>query len=317
MLAHILTECGLDPAFAIGGILSNYNSNAKAGKGKYFILEGDESDKSFTHTNPHLALVTCIEEDHLENYPGGIEEIKKCFFDFIDKAEIKVLNIDDRYLANYCMENECVVYSELALDSLNIKLSMPGKYNLMNAFACIEAAEALGIERMEAIKALESFRGIKRRFELINDSLPKVYDDYAHHPTEIKVLIEACLEMSPEKLLFVYQPHHPERTKQFWNDFVEIFQNFPQEHECLIMDIYVARSQHIDGISSEKLVEAINKPNVKFLAAASESKTSQGNIADHEQAYKKQIEARLDGVDYLFLVGAGDISKLVECFRGL
>jgi len=105
ILAHILVECGLDPCFDVGGILSNYNTNGKAGAGEFFVLEGDESDKSFTRTTPYLALVTCIEPDHLENYPGGIEEIKNCFYKFLDSAEICVINIDDPLLKAYQQAN--------------------------------------------------------------------------------------------------------------------------------------------------------------------------------------------------------------------
>lgn len=323
MLAHIFVEAAkenpeIDPSFAVGGILANYNANGKAGSGKYFILEGDESDKSFTVTQPHLALVTCIEADHLENYPGGLEEIKKCFFDFLDRAPVRVINIDDPHLAEYAAQNDCITYSEKELDSLKIDLALPGKYNKSNALACIKAAEALGVNKETAIKALESFTGIKRRFELVNANYNgiKVYDDYAHHPTEVKVFLDACLSLEPKKMLFVYQLHHPERTQQFWNDFVEVFKTFPTGHKMLLADIYVARSKHIDGVESEKMVNDIGLENVSYLAPLETGTTSQGNFNDMVAALKPQIDKELESGDYshLFVVGAGNIAKVAAAF---
>ncbi|MBT6843064.1 MAG: hypothetical protein HOA17_04600 [Candidatus Melainabacteria bacterium] len=338
MLAHILVETGFDPSFAVGGILSNYQSNAKAGSGEYFVLEGDESDKSFTITNPYLALVTCIEEDHLENYPGGLNEIRDCFYKFLDSAEIAVVNMDDALLKEYVIASEAkqssgktlIRYSSSELNDYDIQLTMPGEYNKLNALGCIKAAEALGLNTEAAIKALQSFNGIKRRFELINSDYNgiRVYDDYAHHPTELRALLEGVLSLNPKRLVFVYQPHHPERTQQFWNDFIEVFKEFPEPHLCLIADIYVARSQHINGVDSASLVAAINKTNVQFLAPIDTRATSQGNHADMVAALRPGIESfiaskrseneREDGhlqdCDYLFIVGAGNIAKVARSF---
>lgn len=324
MLAHILVETGLDPSFAVGGILSNYQTNAKAGSGEYFVLEGDESDKSFTITNPYLAIVTCIEEDHLENYPGGLEEIRDCFYKFLDSAQIAVVNVDDELLKEYVIASEAkqssgktlIRYSSSELKDYDIQLTMPGEYNKLNALGCIKAAEALGINTEAAIKALQSFNGIKRRFELINPDYNgiRVYDDYAHHPTEVRALLEGVLSLNPKRLVFVYQPHHPERTQQFWNDFVEVFKEFPEPHLCLIADIYVARSKHIPGIDSARMVQDIGKDNVRYLAPIDTDETSQGNLADIVAALKPGIEAELQDCDYLFIVGAGNIAKVAGAF---
>ncbi|MDA0773006.1 MAG: Mur ligase family protein [Cyanobacteria bacterium] len=336
MLAHILVELGFDPSFAVGGILSNYASNARAGSGEYFVLEGDESDKSFTITNPYLALVTCIEEDHLENYPGGLIEIRDCFYKFLDSAQIAVVNIDDPLLKEYVIARETkqpsgrtlIRYSSSELNDYDIQLTMPGEYNKLNALGCIKAATAV-IARTEQsegrgnlptteamLEALKSFTGIKRRFELINPNYNgiRVYDDYAHHPTEVKALLEGVLSLNPKRLVFVYQPHHPERTQQFWNDFVEVFQEFPEPHLCLIADIYVARSKHIPGINSARLVQEIGKDNVRYLAPIDTGETSQGNLADIVAALKPGIETELQDCDYLFIVGAGNIAKVAGAF---
>jgi UDP-N-acetylmuramate--alanine ligase len=324
LLSHILIEANLDPCFAVGGILKNYSTNGDYGSGEYFILEGDESDKSFTKTNPYLALVTNIEPDHLENYPGGIDEIQECFFEFLDKAQLKIICIDNPILAKYYRElsKACkdliYTYSESELKEYDLDYILKGKHNQLNALACIKTAEALGVDPEQAIKSLKSFQGIKRRFELINNNYRNkvtVYDDYAHHPTEVKALLEAALSLKPKKLLFVYQPHHPERTQQFWNEFVEVFKEFPQEHLCLIADIYVARSRHIEGVNSGKLVGDINNPSVRYIAPLATETTLQGNIKDMTKALKPVIDDNLDNCDYLFIVGAGDISKIVPAFH--
>lgn len=339
MLAHLLKECGKDPAYAVGGILSNYDSNGDYGTGEYFVLEGDESDKSFTHTNPHLALVTCIEEDHLENYPGGLQEIQECFYSFLHKADLKVINIDDDCLNAYYLSKRdtqsIYSYSSINQDAdfvidlknksfnfdgevIKLEFNFPGAHNFINAVGVIASAVMLGLDVHEATQALRSFKGIKRRFELVNDSYKgsiKVYDDYAHHPTEVASLIDSLQELDSKKIVFVYQPHHPERTKQLWQDFVDVFKDFPDEHLCLICDIYIARSKPIEGISSEKLVEEINKKNVLYIKANEQEKTFQGNFTDIVEALKPNIEKALpEDTDVVFLVGAGNIGKIAASF---
>ena len=340
MLTHLLKECGKDPAYAVGGILANYDSNGDHGKGEFFVLEGDESDKSFTKTTPYLALVTCIEEDHLENYPGGLEEIQECFFGFLHKAGLKVVNIDDASLHAYFLSKKdtqsIYTYSTKNKDAdfyinldkrtfvyndeeIKLDLSFPGGHNFINAVGVIASAVMLGLDVHQASNALKNFKGIKRRFELINESYKgsiKIYDDYAHHPTEVMALIQSIDALKAKKLVFVYQPHHPERTKQLWDEFVDVFKTFPSEHLCLMLDIYVARSEPIEGINSEKLVKEINKPNVIYIKPNEQERNFQGNFTDIGKALKPNIEKELPAdTDYLFLVGAGNISKIADAFK--
>ncbi len=337
MLAHLLVAAKLDPCFAVGGILSNYNTNGRHGNGEYFVLEGDESDKSFMKTTPYLALVTCVEPDHLENYPNGFPEIQECFTKFLNSAQHSIVCIDDITLENYSQKNQVIAYSSLNkkadffIDFLDgqayihhenksypLNIAMQGKHNYINACGVIAAAYALGISIETSVQALSDFRGIQRRFELINSNYHgiKVYDDYAHHPSEVKALLAGALSLNPRRLVFVYQPHHPERTKQLWKEFVQEFQNFPQEHLCLIADIYVARSKHIEGINSSRLVEEIARPQVRYLSPSTNiMTTSQGNYANIVDLLKPNIDAVLEDADYLFIVGAGDIAKVAKAFK--
>lgn len=337
MLTHLLKECGKDPGYAVGGILANYQSNGDYGEGEYFVLEGDESDKSFTKTNPYLALVTGIEEDHLENYPGGLEEIQECFFGFLHRAELKVVNIDDDCLNAYALSKKdtesIYTYSttntnaDFLIDlkehcfhfdgeTYKLEMNFPGSHNFINAVGVIAAAQMLGIPVTDSLQAMKSFKGIKRRFELVNANYKnkiKIYDDYAHHPTEVAALIESLQSLDSKKIVFIYQPHHPERTKQLWHDFVSVFKDFPKRDLCYLVDIYIARSKPIEGVNSEKLVEEINKENVLYLKAKEQEKTFQGNYTDIVDALKSNIEEVLpEDTDTVFLVGAGNIGKIAD-----
>ncbi len=359
MLAHVLEYAGLDPSYAIGGVLLNYGRNAKSGRGEFFVLEGDESDKSYLKSSPYLTLLTYIEPDHLENYPGGFEEIQNCFLAFLEKSTYKIICLDDPILAEYFnkvkTDTKTFSYSSSLISSqvnpratfhidiesknlsqnlatnssessswenlAKLELLMQGRHNLVNACAVLTAAYALGVSVDVALKALAEFRGIKRRFELINDSYSTeqakritVYDDYAHHPSELAALIAGVLAMKPKRLVLVYQPHHPERTQQLWGDFVAVLKSFPQEHLLLLADIYVARSANIPGINSARMAQEVGLEQVRYLSPIETSLDSQANYKDIVAAFKPSIDALLRDDDVLLIAGAGNIAKLAQGF---
>lgn len=366
MVAHIMSHAGLDPSFAIGGVLANYDTNGKAGSGEYFVLEGDESDKSFMKTNPHFALVTSVEPDHLENYPGGLNEIRECFTKFLSSASKSIICIDEpnareiffnlkeKYQSENNIEQQIYSYSIKSKDAdfyldlkskkffvgeaiamfvgINvdnnrgygpIELTLPGEYNLSNALGAIAVASMAGVTFEKAIAALKDFRGIQRRFELINSEYVaksgakvKVYDDYAHHPTEVRALVEAALSTNPQRLVLVYQPHHPRRTQDLWDRFKEVFEEFPEDHLLLLADIYVARTGHIEGVSSKKLAREISNPAVKYLdlGASDVALDVQANYRDIDKLMKPIIEQELRDGDLLMIVGAGNITKVAKAF---
>ena len=362
LTAHLLLELGLEPGFAIGGILKQYSANGKAtadSSDAIFVMEGDESDKSFMRSKPYIAIVTDVEEDHLENYPGGIEEIKDSFYKFLDAAEFKIICTNNEILRDYAKANsnnkklfsysskdkDADMFLDLKQNTIHfnleieqIKLSIPGTFNLLNSCAALLSASILTdkFSLKTAISKLKSFHGTKRRFELINDNYSlklknseehslKIYDDYAHHPSEVAALLESIQTMisDEEKALFIYQPHHPERTQQFWEDFKNTFLKFPENIKVYIPDIYVARSKHIEGINSAKLVSEINLKHIKYLDPVSnpnkeESQKAdvQGNFYDIVGSLKPIIEEELkqDKFKYLFIVGAGNIGKVAESF---
>jgi UDP-N-acetylmuramate--alanine ligase len=364
LTTHLLTKLGLEPGFAVGGVLKDYKANGKAapkssslndGPSGYFVMEGDESDKSFMRTTPYIAVVTDVEADHLENYPGGLAEIQACFKDFLDRAEYKIVCINSPFLKAYAenilkerpdLAGRILSYSSIdesadlfinlensslhfqSLDSGHLDLAISGKFNLLNACASLLVAHVLGFKITEAKALFKDFHGTQRRMELINSNEMEIYDDYAHHPSEIKALLDsvkAMLKASTDKALFIYQPHHPERTQQFWGDFVKVFKEFPENIDVLLLDIYVARSQHIEGVNSKKMAEEIALNNVKYLdpnenLSASEAKEAdvQGNFKDIAMTLKPLIDKRIQTLEYkkIFFVGAGNISKIAEKYRG-
>ena len=363
LTTHLLTKLGLEPGFAVGGVLKDYKANGKAAskspalndnRAAYFVMEGDESDKSFMRTTPYIAVVTDVEADHLENYPGGLAEIQACFKDFLDRAEYKIVCINNPFLKAYAenilkerpdLKGKIFSYSSTdesadlfinlensslhfqSLDSGHLDLAISGKFNLLNACASLLVAHVLGFKITEAKSLFKDFHGTQRRMELINSNEMEIYDDYAHHPSEIKALLDsvkAMLKTSTDKALFIYQPHHPERTQQFWGDFVKVFKEFPENIDVLLLDIYVARSQHIEGVNSKKMAEEIALNNVKYLdpnenLSASEAKEAdvQGNFKDIAMTLKPLIDKRIQTLEYkkVFFVGAGNISKIAEKYR--
>jgi UDP-N-acetylmuramate--alanine ligase len=363
LTTHLLTKLGLEPGFAVGGVLKDYKANGKAAPKSsslnddlsgYFVMEGDESDKSFMRTTPYIAVVTDVEADHLENYPGGLAEIQACFKDFLDRAEYKIICINNPFLKTYAenilkgrpdLKGKIFSYSSIdesadlfinlensslyfqSLDSGHLDLAISGKFNLLNACASLLVAHVLGFKITEAKSLFKDFHGTQRRMELINSNEMEIYDDYAHHPSEIKALLDsvkAMLKTSTDKALFIYQPHHPERTQQFWGDFVKVFKEFPENIDVLLLDIYVARSQHIEGVNSKKMAEEIDLNNVKYLdpnenLSASEAKEAdmQGNFKDIAMTLKPLIDKRIQTLEYqkVFFVGAGNISKIAEKYR--
>lgn len=369
MVSHILMDCGEDPSFVVGGILKDYETNGRAGKGNYFVLEGDESDKSFMKTYPHIALLTSMEPDHLENYPGGFDEIRECFEQFLKSAHYVVLCLDDPNLKAFyeelgvqdlqgeklqdaSKETEKVVWTYSSTDNTadfyldqksktlffkkngahdtygKLELSNFGNYNYLNALGSIAVAYLSDLKIEDAISAMKNFQGIKRRLEFISDYTVRtpgtnlgakitVYDDYAHHPTELRALVDSALnevKNNPElkRLFLIYQPHHPRRTQDLWDEFIEVFKTFPEGHRAYLTDIYVARTDHIEGINSKRMVEEVANPSLEYLSFPNARFDSDDTALIEEM--KAKIEPELRDGDLLLIVGAGNITKLASSF---
>lgn len=287
MLAHILTNSSVGCSAFLGGISKNFNSNFLiSNKSDVVIAEADEYDRSFLHLFPYLAVITSVDADHLDIY-GTHEEVIKSFNQFaqqitengvlvykkglpIDVGSLNDVN-DFTYSltekANFYPENVRVVDGLYNFDLQtpmgivrDIKLGIPGKMNLENAIAAISAAIILQVTPEEMISALSSFKGVKRRFEIQINKKDLIYiDDYAHHPEEIKACITSARELFPEKkIIGIFQPHLYTRTRDFADGFAE---NLSLLDELILLDIYPAREEPIEGVSSELIFNKVTIRN--------------------------------------------------------
>ena len=285
MVATVLGNGGLDPTVVLGGRLDTFGSNAKLGTGEFMIVEADESDRSFLLLSPTVAIVTNIDEDHMESY-SSIEDLKNTFLQFVNKVPfygVVVLCLDDivtksivpkikRRIITYgfCKEADLHISnatfkgskSQFSLHDRGtlvgkFELNIPGRHNILNAVAAIAVGLDLGISVKSLFSSLTNFSGVDRRFQLkgaINGIT--LIDDYAHHPTEIAVTLEAAKYLEHNRLVVVFQPHRYTRTQYCFGEFVRVLQ---EADLIFLTDIYAAGEEPIKGLTSNKLVSAIQK----------------------------------------------------------
>lgn len=334
MTAFVMKETGHDPTYVIGGEVVNLGTNAQAGKGEYLVAEADESDGSFLKYYPSIAVVTNIEADHLENYDGDFENIKKAYVQFLKQTKTDgkmVVCIDDENvqsllpkvfadnqvsqdkLITYGINNDDAMYRAIDIvegdrqikftllkgeQSLgHFELSLPGLHNVYNAMATIISAQEAGVE-LEAIrKAIKLFTGAKRRFQVITETKDiLVVDDYAHHPTEIAATLRAA-KATNRKVKAIFQPQRFSRTYFLLDEFSKAF---PEADEVIIVDIYSpAGEAAIEGVSSEKLTSLIKE---------------QGQLAVRYIPTKEEVlevlKTEATAGDIIITMGAGDIYKV-------
>ena len=294
----------------LGGISENYESNLIFGAEEISVVEADEFDQSFLQLSPNIACITSMDADHLDIY-GEHSSLVDSFKKFANQvtevlivakgtgieglsyalnedADYKITNI--RQADGYYIFDVKTPNSEVS----DIEFSLPGKHNIMNALAAIAMADSYGVSLESIKKSLRSFKGVERRFsyKIKTDALTLI-DDYAHHPTEINVVYDSIKELYPtQKNVVIFQPHLFSRTKDFIEDFAIALAQFD---EILLLDIYPAREEPIEGVSSLWLLEKILNKNKKI--------THKNNLVKDIKNSNASIVAML---------GAGDIGKMVE-----
>ena len=282
ILAHLLNSSNIPTTSFIGGISENYNSNFLYNENQLFLVEADEYDKSFLNLSPDYACVTSIDPDHLDIY-NDFRGVQSGFNSFIDNIKsdgflIVQENLDYNYPkyglshnSDYFLENIRIVDGNYVFDIVtpenqykNLKFSIPGKHNLMNALVAFVISIQLGCEFKLLKSALESFKGVKRRFTYHIRTKDRIYiDDYAHHPKEINSVYGALKEIYPKQdILVAFQPHLFTRTRDFVEEFAESLSQFDA---VFLLDIYPAREIPIDGVSSSWLLDKINSPIKKLV----------------------------------------------------
>ncbi len=331
LIAQVLAYGELDPTFIVGGLVNSVKSNSRLGKGKHLVAEADESDASFLHLQPRIAVVTNIDADHMETYQGDFSTLKKTFIDFLhnlpfyglavlciddpvieeirsqiqkpvltygesDQADFKVNNITQTGLRT----NFSVVFPNG--DKEEFSLAMPGKHNVLNALAAIVVARQFQVPMRDVNKALSEFEGIGRRFQ--NRGQIKsaagtftLIDDYAHHPRELEATLAAAKNAWPDKrILVVFQPHRYSRTRDLLDDFSVVLQ---AQQPLIITEVYPAGEQPISGADGRALCRSIRARGLSEPLFVEEL---------------SQLPALLDRVvsdtDVVLMLGAGDITRL-------
>lgn len=328
MIALVMEICGTDPTYIIGGEIMNVGSNAKAGKGEFVVAEADESDGTFLQYHPTLALVNNIEADHLENYNGDFENLKKAYKQFLSQVRPggkAIVCHDDMFLREMIpsIQSEVITYgidndadyvaSDISLGdrkvtfNVNCKgtllgqvsLSVPGKHNVYNALATLITCLEAGLPFENIADAIQEFRGAKRRFQVLGEvENILVIDDYAHHPTEIQATISAA-KATGKRIIAVFQPQRYTRTYYLFEQFSR---SFDEADEVIITDIYSpAGEKRIEGVDSAKLVELIK----------SNSNSNVQHIATREEVLHYLIDHVQPG-DLVLTMGAGDIWKAAD-----
>lgn len=315
MVAKILIEAGFDPTLILGSKIDG--SNFRFGKSDYLIVEADEYDGSFWNYHPWAALVTNIDLEHLDFYKD-LGAIKKSFIKFlnqVDKDGFIVLNKDNENLVSILpsLKNTHVAWYSLKdkrRKTIKDLLKVPGKHNLSNALGATTLALNLGIDEKTIFKALSEFKGIWRRLEYRGETKSgfKVFDDYAHHPTEIKASLQALKEKFPDSnLVCVFQPHQAKRLEALFKDFAKAFN---QADHLILLDVYqvVGREETSQNVTSEDLAMAVaNNNKIKDTSYLPDSPERAEILKITLEEIK---EAKKNNV--VVMMGAGDIFTLTD-----
>lgn len=328
MIALMLERAGLDPTIIIGGELDYLNGNAKLGQGQYLVAEADESDGSFRKLAPHIAVVTNIENDHMDFY-GTMDNILRAFTEFLDKLEIEtglgILCFDNthlrdiaarmnRKLVSYAVDHDAdftahditirgttTIYKVFHQGNClgSIELNVPGRHNVANSLAAVAVGLNTGLSFEQIAEGLSLFRGVKRRFQTKGRvSGVWVVDDYAHHPTEISTTLQGAHDTNPKRLICVFQPHRYSRTKFLREEFGSAF---VRADLLILTDIYAAGEAPIPGIDGEVIKDEVTRQTKQAVTYIPD----RANIA----RYLAQI---VEPGDLVITMGAGNIYQSGE-----
>lgn len=286
MISVVMERLGLDPTVVVGGELHDIGGNAKIGRGRFFVAEADESDGSFLKLEPTLAVVTNIDNDHLNNYDGKMENLVRAFCQFMHRVPSEgaaIVCLDDPWIRR--VVSQCTVRlityglrepaelmaRDISLHSLGstsdiyrggeklgrLALQVPGRHNVSNALAAVAVGLDLGLPFEDMAAALSTFTGVERRFQTLAvvDGI-RVVDDYGHHPSEVKATLEAARRAAWGRLIVIFQPHRYTRTMLLYEEFAGAF---TWADEIIIMDIYPAGEEAIPGVSGRLIAEAVQR----------------------------------------------------------
>ncbi|MDN3517415.1 UDP-N-acetylmuramate--L-alanine ligase [Aquisalimonas lutea] len=330
LVASVLAEGGLDPTFVIGGRLTSAGTNARLGESQFLVAEADESDASFLYLQPMIAAVTNIDADHLGTYGGDFQRLRSTFLEFLHHIPfygLAVLCLDDPEVAALAPEvtrpvrtygvdsaadlrafdirqqgaqTHFRVRMNGDADTLDVRLNLPGRHNVLNALAAITIADELGVDRDAIVRALDEFQGIGRRFQSYGElPLPGgghalVVDDYGHHPSEIRAVLEAVRSGWPDRrLVLAFQPHRYSRTRDLFDDFARVL---GEADALVVTEVHAAGEEPVAGADGRSLCAAMR---------------ARGGVQPVFVETIDELVATLPGVlrggDILLTLGAGSI----------
>jgi len=332
LVASVLAEAGLDPTFVIGGRLNAAGSNARLGSGDFIVVEADESDASFLHLQPVIAVVTNIDADHMDTYGQEFPRLKQAFVQFLqnlpfygaavlcaDDPNVRdVLPLVSKPIVTYGTSDDCSLRAQAIRHDgtrmrfrarrpggrmLDVLLNLPGQHNVLNALAAIAVADELGVADAAILKALAEFHGVGRRFQnygevaLDGGGAFTVIDDYGHHPAEMAATLAAARGAFPgRRLVLAFQPHRFTRTRDLFEDFVRVLST---ADALLLAEVYAAGEAPIvaaDGRSLARAVRVAGKVEPLFVE----------DIAEMPEAIRRTAR---DG-DVVLTMGAGSIGNV-------
>ncbi len=334
LLATVFADAGLDPTFVIGGLLNRLGANARLGKSRYFIAEADESDASFLHLQPMVAVVTNIDMDHMDTYDGDFEKLKQTFINFLHNMPfygLAVLCGDDdgvqqiipslmrpyvTYGFSEGMDYQAVEFEQHGAichykikrkgksGLIDIVLNMPGRHNVLNSLAAFVVANEDGVRSPGIVESLKNFSGVGRRFEFCGEFETKVgklelVDDYGHHPTEVAATINAVRDgWSNKRLVMVFQPHRYSRTRDLFEDFSAVLSKV----DVLIMlDVYAAGETPIAGADSRSLCRSIRQRGL-----------TDPIFVEDQKDLKATLAAIVKDGDLIVTQGAGNVGGIAK-----
>jgi UDP-N-acetylmuramate--alanine ligase len=339
LITAIFQAAGLDPTFVIGGLLNSTGTNAQLGAGRYLIAEADESDASFLHLQPMLAVITNIDRDHMGTYDNDFATLQRTFVEFVhrlpfygsvvlctDDANVrKILPELSRPMLTYGFADDSdfqatqlvvdgpvwqfVVKRPEGFADLEISLAVPGEHNILNALAAIAVATDEGLPDDAIVAGLAGFAGVDRRFQVFADtrvgtSQVTLVDDYGHHPTEVAAVIETARRVWPgRRLVMAYQPHRYSRTRDLYDDFVKVLS---EVDALVLLDVYAAGEEPIPGADAKALCQGLRQRGSVNPTFAE----------DPQEALEVLCEIVRDD-DILLVQGAGNVNQISLTLRGV
>lgn len=326
MCSYVLEKAEYKPSYCVGGIIPDLDTNAKSSTGEHFVAELDESDGTIVKYHTNISVINNLEVDHVDFYKNGFDDLLKTFRKHLDNMAPNgkvIVNKDCNGIKKLMATNDDVKFITFGIESggvdysarnmsftefgsafdvyyrsqklISIKLTVPGKHNIYNALAVVSALNEEGIDLEKIRPHFETFTGMGRRFQKVAefDGI-RIFDDYAHHPTEIKTTLDSARLCNTNRLVAIFQPHRYSRLKGLWDNFLK---SFDAVDKLIVLDVYSASEDAIEGIDSKTFANCFKNTDVTYISGGME------NAA-------KKILPLLKSGDMIITLGAGDITRI-------